>query len=295
MIKIEKIVKPFLLKIPSSSSRSFSARVDRAPDINNIWHYHTELEIIYVKKGDGTQFVGDDIRPFKDGNIIIVGSNLPHYWQYSAKYFENIEDNPIEVYVIHFSNQFWGADFLKLPENTDLQRIIEKSKRGIQLTDCHGTRLGCLIEEIVTGNDRRKILNLMDALLVISETEKKEHLASVGFQGYYQEVERDRIQAIFNHTINHYKRRIDLDEIAGVAKMSRPAFCKFFKAKTGKTYSSFINEIRIGNACRMLIENSLSVKEICFESGFNNFASFHECFKIVTGNTPLQYQKIYNK
>jgi len=286
-------MKPFLLKIQSSSSSSFSARVDRAPDINNIWHYHSELEIIYVKKGEGTQFVGDDIRPFSAGNIIIVGSNLPHYWQYSNKYFEDIDDNPIEVYVIHFSNHFWGTDFLKLPENADLQRIIEKSKRGIQINNCEGTKLGHLIEEIVKGNERRKILNLMDTLLVISETEEKEYLATEGFQGYFQEVERDRIQAIFNYTINHYKRRIDLNEIAGVAKMSRPAFCKFFKAKTGKTYSAFINEIRIGNACRMLIENSLSVKEICFESGFNNFASFHECFKNVTGNTPLRYQKNY--
>lgn len=288
-------MKPFLLKIPSSSSRSFSARVDRAPDINNIWHYHSELEIIYVKKGDGTQFVGDDIRPFREGNVIMVGSNLPHYWQFSSRYLEDIDENPIEIYAIHFSNYFWGNDFLKLPENIELQRIIEKSKRGILLNNCEGTRLGSLIEEIVNGNDRRKILNLMDALLVISETEDKEYLASEGFSGYYQEIERDRIQAIYNYTINHYKRRIDLNEIAGVAKMSRPAFCKFFKAKTGKTYSTFINEIRIGNACRMLTENSLSVKEICFESGFNNFASFHECFKSVTGNTPLKYQKVYNR
>lgn len=288
-------MKPFLLKIPSSSIRSFSARVDQTPDINNIWHYHSELELIYFRKGHGTQFIGDDIRQFSEGNIVLVGSNLPHYWQYAAKYFEDIEDKPIEVFVIHFSNYFWGDDFLKLPENRELQLIIEKAKRGIEICGCNNTRLATAIEDVVLGIERRKILNLMDALLLISEADDKEYLASPGFQSHFQEVERDRLQAIFNYTFNNYKRRIDLDEIAGVAKMSRPAFCKFFKSRTGKTYSTFINEIRIGNACRLLIENAMSVKEICFEAGFNNFASFHQSFKVLTGKTPLQYLKAYNK
>lgn len=287
-------MKPFLLKIPSSSTRSFSARVDTTPDVNNIWHYHSELELLYLKKGEGTQFIGDDIRMFKAGSIILVGSNLPHYWQYANRYFEDISENPIEVYVIHFSNHFWGDDFLKLPENKELQQIIEKAKRGIQLSDAEYPRLATLVEQIVKGREHRKIVNLMDALLEISEAEDKQFLASTGFQSYFQEVERDRIQAIYNYTLNHYQRKIDLDEIAGVAKMSRPAFCKFFKARTGKTFSTFINEIRIGNACRLLIENAMSVKEICFESGFNNFASFHQSFKGITGKTPLQYQKQYN-
>ena len=150
-------MKPFLLKIPSSSTRSFSARVDTTPDVNNIWHYHSELELLYLKKGEGTQFIGDDIRMFKAGSIILVGSNLPHYWQYANRYFEEISENPIEVYVIHFSNHFWGDDFLKLPENKDLQQIIEKAKRGIQLTDAEHPRLAGLIEEIVKGKEHRKI------------------------------------------------------------------------------------------------------------------------------------------
>jgi AraC-like DNA-binding protein/quercetin dioxygenase-like cupin family protein len=285
-------MKPFLLTIPSNASHSFSARIDRSPGINNIWHYHTELELIYLKKGSGTQFVGDSIKPFKEGDIILVGSNLPHYWQYASKHFDAAAENPTEVYVVHFSNKFWGEEFLKLPENAALKHIIEKAARGIQLTDCTHTRLARLIEDVVTGHDNRKILNLMDALLVIAESAEKQYLASEGFSGYFHELERNRIQAIYNYTLNNYKNRISLDDISGVAKMSRPAFCKFFKARTGKTYSAFVNDIRIGNACRMLLENAMSVKEICFESGFNNFASFHHCFKSITGCTPHQYKKV---
>jgi transcriptional regulator GlxA family with amidase domain len=115
----------------------------------------------------------------------------------------------------------------------------------------------------------------------------------LGFQYDFQETERDRIQSIYNYTILNYKKKIELQEIAQVAKISRNSFCKFFKSRTGKTYTAFTNEIRIGHACRMLIEDKMSVKEICFECGFYNFASFHKCFKEITGRTPLKYQKSF--
>ena len=285
-------MKPLLLKLASNSVRSFHVRIDKTPDVNNIWHYHAELELIYVKKGSGTQFIGDDVRPFKAGNIILVGSNLPHYWQYADRYFKDIDSEPLEVFVVHFNN-IWGEEFLTLPENRALQLILENSKRGIQIETLNTGRITEVIEAIALGPDSRKILNLMDALLLISESVHKKILASEGFSSQLVKSEMDRMQAIFNFTLNHYHSRVNLDDIADVAKMSRGAFCKFFKAKTGKTYSRFINEIRIGNACRLLIEGHLSVKEICYEVGFNNFVSFHLFFKTIKGKTPVQYQKAY--
>ncbi|MFD2743143.1 MULTISPECIES: AraC family transcriptional regulator [Sphingobacterium] len=285
-------MKPFLLKLASTPERSFSVRIDKTPDVNNIWHYHAELELIYVKKGSGTQFIGDDVRPFKAGNVILVGSNLPHYWQYAEQYFKDIDNQPLEVYVVHFNN-IWGEDFLALPENRALQQIIDKAKRGIQIETASDERITSVIEAIAQGSDSRKIFNLMDALLLISESSDQQILASEGFNNQLVKSEMDRMQAIFNFTLNHYHSRVNLDDISEVAKMSRGAFCKFFKAKTGKTYSRFINEIRIGNACRLLIEGHLSVKEICYEVGFNNFVSFHLFFKNIKGKTPVQYQKAY--
>jgi transcriptional regulator GlxA family with amidase domain len=132
-------------------------------------------------------------------------------------------------------------------------------------------------------------------LLAIGDSAENNTLASMGFQHNFQESEKDRINAIYNYTIANFKKKISLEEIAAVANISPNSFCKFFKSRSRKTYSRFINEIRVGNACKLLINNQLNVKEICYDSGFYNFASFHKYFKEITGKSPLSYQKTYIK
>ena len=286
-------MKPHRLTIAAGSAQSFSARRDVQPDVNNRWHYHEELELIYIKSGRGTQFIGDSIRNFTDGDVVLVGSNLPHFWQFDNHYFES-QAQPVDVYVIHFARDFWGKDFLNLPENTEIHKVVENSKQGIQVMGASREALAELIVKAVETTGARKILHLIEALIQIGKCKDSKYLVSFGFQSDFQEAERDRIQSIYNYTILNYRKKIELKEIAGVAQISRNSFCKFFKSRTGKTYSLFTNEIRIGHACRLLIENTMSVKEICYECGFYNFASFHKCFKDITGRTPLQYQKSFN-
>lgn len=287
-------MKPHRLTISSGSAQSFSARRDTLPSVNNRWHYHEELELIYIKSGRGTQFIGDSIRNFTDGDVVLVGSNLPHFWQFDSQYFEEGKTLEADVYVIHFARDFWGPAFLNLPENLELNRVIEHSKQGIQVMGTSRHILAGLIVKIVEAAGTKKILHLIEALLEIGQCRDVNYLVSMGFQSDFQENERDRIQSIYNYTILNYRKKIELKEIAAIASISRNSFCKFFKLRTGKTYSAFTNEIRVGHACRLLIENKMSVKEICYECGFYNFASFHKCFKDITGQTPLKYQKQYN-
>lgn len=282
-------MKPHHLAISTDSTKSFSTKHEVLPDVNNWWHYHDELELIYFKNGSGTQFVGDNISNFTNGDIVLVGSNLPHYWQYS----EQFKDAAIEVYVVHFNKDFWGKEFLNLPENLELARVIEQSKQGIQIKENTNTYLNESIIRIVESQGTRKIINLMEVLLEIGKCANSQRLVSLGFKADFQESERDRVQNIYNYTLKNYKEQISLDTISKIAKMSKTSFCKFFKLRTGKTYSVFLNEIRIGNACKMLIEKQMTVKEICFESGFMNFSSFHKCFKEITGQTPLKYQQSF--
>jgi len=239
--------------------------------------------------------VGDSIRNFSNGDVVLVGSNLPHFWQFDDIYFDNENPQPTDVYVVHFAKDFWGNSFLNLPENQELSRVIEQSKQGIQVTEKWKEIVARLIVKIIEAGGAHKIINLMEALLEIARSKEVNYLVSLGFQSDFQETERDRIQSIYNYTITNYRKKIELAEIAGVARMSRNSFCKFFKSRTGKTYSLFTNEIRVGHACRLLIENKMNVKEICYECGFYNFVSFHKCFKDITGKTPLQYQKSYNQ
>jgi AraC-like DNA-binding protein len=283
-------MKPQLLKVSAGASSSFSMRQDRIPNVNNRWHYHPEVELIYFKEGQGKQFIGDNINTFQSGDVILVGANLPHYWTFDDKYFNSklVEPN---VFVIHFCDNFWGKDFLNIPENLLLKNILQTAKRGIQVTGETKEYIGNLLEEMINSVGCRKIILLLDALITIANSDKFKLLSSIGFQPNIWESENDRINSIYQYTLANYKRKIQMEEVAAVAFMSPNSFCRFFKSKTRKTYSKFVIEIRVGIACKLLIGNNLSIKQICYESGFNNFPSFHKYFKIITNKTPLNYQK----
>lgn len=284
-------MRPQLLKVTKEPQYSFSVRRDHAPYVNNRWHYHPEVELIHFKRGEGTQFIGDNIRPFKAGDVVLVGANLPHYWRFDDVYFE--ENAPVEadVRVAHFCENFWGSQFLELPENMNIKNLLDKSKRGLQVTGTTRIKVATLLGSLLESTNTQRIILLMEVLNIIASCKELEQLSSIGFRYEKVEDENDRINAIYEYSLKNFKRPILLEEIAGVANISPNSFCRYFKSRTRKTYSQFLIEIRVGHACKLLIENNLSIKQLCYESGFNNFTSFHKYFKLITSKSPLTYQK----
>jgi AraC-like DNA-binding protein len=282
-------MKPKLLKVHKQSLLSFSVRQDMMPNINNKWHYHPEIELIYFHKGSGTQFIGDSIRRFEPGNIVLVGSNLPHYWKYDEQ-DDNHEESPYST-VIHFFDDFWGQTFLNLPENNVIKNVLEKAKRGIQISASKEKQIAKLIEHIAMAKSPIRILLLMETLTAIGMIKSEAVLSSIGFKYNLEESDRYRINQIYDYSIANFKEKILLEKVADLANLTTNSFCRYFKTKTQKTYMQFINEIRIGQACRLLIEDEINIKQVCYESGFNNSSSFHTTFKSITGKTPLMYKQ----
>ncbi len=284
-------MRPQLLKVSKEPQHSFSVRQDLVPYVNNRWHYHAEVELIHFKKGEGTQFIGDSIKKFKAGDVVLVGSNLPHYWRFDDAYFE--EDAPVaaDVRVAHFCEDFWGSQFLELPENINIRSLLDKARRGLEITGKTRQKVAELLNSLLHTSDNHRIILLMEALNTIAACKQLAPLSSIGFKYDLVEDEKDRINAIYEYSLKNFKRPIQLEEIAGVANISPNSFCRYFKSRTRKTYSQFLIEIRVGYACKLLIENSLSIKQLCYESGFNNFTSFHKYFKLITSKSPLTYQR----
>lgn len=288
-------MKPQLLKVSTGPAHSFSARRDTVPYVNNRWHYHREIELIHFEKGQGTQFVGDDIRNFADGDVVLIGSNLPHYWSFDSSYFEVDGSEAADVRVVHFNADFWGADFLNLPENTNIKLLLQRAKQGVAIHGVAREQVKKCLEELLDSEGTKRIILLIDALLIIANTKENQTLSSLGFNPHFHHKEKDRVNSIYDFALTHFKQKISLDEVAAVAGMSSNAFCRYFKSRTGKTFSQFLIEIRVGHACKLLIENNLTVKQVCYESGFHNFAGFHKYFKQITGKSPLNYQRAYLK
>jgi AraC-like DNA-binding protein len=283
-------MRPQLLKVLKGPDRSFSVRRDLFP-INNRWHYHSEVELIHIKKGEGTQFIGDSIKRFKAGDVILVGSYLPHYWRFDDIYYEENAKAVADIRVAHFNENFWGENFLNLPENINLKAVLEKARRGLQVTGRTKQKVAELLEELQEVEGPQRIILLIEALSAIANVKQVAPLSSMGFKPDLVDAEKDRINAIYEYSIKNFKRKIQLEEIADVANISPNSFCRYFKSKTRKTYSQFLIELRVGHACKLLIENNQCIKRLCYESGFNNFTSFHKYFKMITGKSPLVYQK----
>ncbi len=284
-------MRPQLLKVSKGPNYSFSVRRDLVPHINNKWHYHSEVELIHFKQGEGTQFIGDSIERFNSGNVILVGANLPHYWRFDDVYFSEENATAADVRVAHFTETFWGTTFLDLPENMNIKTALELGRRGLRITGKSAIEVADLLQKLVDADRGQRLVLLLQALNIIGEQKDIKVICSIGFNPVLIEHEKDRINDIYEYSLKKFKDKILLQEIAEVANISPSSFCRYFKSRTRKTYSQFLIELRVGHACKMLIENNQSIKQICYESGFNTFTHFHKHFKQITGRSPLIYQK----
>ena len=281
-------MKPIIEKLPLAENRSFAAKTHATPQFEVPWHQHIEYELILFTQGEGTSYIGNYVGTFSTGDIFFLGSNLPHTFQ------KTNTDLFTSAVVVHFRNDFWGKEFLELPETRILRQLFELSASGIRITG----KTKQLLEPMIKGLEDRtgfnSIIALCECLQTIAETTEFETVST-------QEIiqlnpkRQERIDAIFQYTIAHFQDAISLTDIASNAGMSVPAFCSYFKKTTKKTYIEFLNEVRIGHACKQLMDTQMSVQEICYDSGYSTLANFNKQFIHVKKVTPSQYRKVFMK
>ena len=286
-------MKPILRKIDTGTDYSFSIREDIHPYLYNHWHYHPEVELTLIRKGKGIRLVGDSIQPFEDGDLVLLGANIPHLWRSDASYFDRSSGLTIEAIAIHFKADFWGNAFLGLPELSFIKKLLDSAQRGIRLLGGTHERVAAKMEEIIHATGAARIERLLHILDLIATSTECELLSSTGFVQAFNANNADRIDQIFNYTFTHFKEPLSIEKVAAAVNLSPHSFCRYFKTRTLKTYWQFLLEIRIGYACKRLLENKQNISQIAFESGFSNLSNFNRQFKAVMGLTPQQYLKAY--
>ena len=286
-------MKPLFHKVPTSLQNSFGIRHDIEPNFGKIWHYHPELELHYVVRGEGVRFIGDNISNFSSGEMILLGENLPHTWRCHEEYYQQQSGLEVEAIVIQFLPDCLGKDFIHLPESFLIPKLFDKAKKGMIINGTAREKLIKLLESAPKANQIDKLLLLVNILKVLAETEEFTEITSA--HAFYQSNETDslRLNKICSFTLTHYKREITLEEIAAISNLSITSFCRYFRLMTNKTYYDFLIEIRISHACRLLVEDKFPTDVICFECGFNNVSNFYRHFKKVTGTTPMDYKRKY--
>lgn len=287
-------MKPILRKIDTGHNYSFSIREDISPYLYNHWHFHPETELTLIRKGSGMRLVGDSMEPFSDGDLILLGGNLPHMWRCDGAYFKGEPDIHVEAVAIHFMDSFWGTPFLEMPEMKDVRDLLFKAKRGIRIEGEARERITRMMEKSLDASKVERVTLLVDMLNIVSEGQYT-ILSGVGFSRSYDLMQTDQINLIYNYTLDHFQEEITIRDVAAVASISPNSFCRYFKSRTLKTYWEFLLEIRIGYACKLLIDNKMSISQICYSCGFNNLSNFNRQFKHITGMTPSVYHREHTK
>ncbi|HET8828544.1 MAG TPA: AraC family transcriptional regulator [Pelobium sp.] len=286
-------MKPYFHKVATDLQSSFVIRHDILPDFGKLWHYHPELELHYVVKGNGVRFIGDNISNFSSGEIILLGENLPHTFRCNEDHHQYTPEVEVEAIVIQFLPDCLGKSFLNLPELFMMQKLFEKAKKGMILNGKAQQEVANLMKAATEAVHLDKIIILLSILKTLSETDEYTEITAA--HAFYQSNESDtiRLNKICNYTLSNYKKEITLDEIAAISNLSVTSFCRYFKLMTKKTFYDFLIEIRVSHACRLLVEDRLPTEVICFECGFNNISNFYRHFKKTTAMTPKQYKKTY--
>ena len=280
-----------LRPLTSTPDRSFLIRTDTGQNLVNNWHYHPETELLFIKKSSGTWLIGDHIGHFQSGDIVLIGPGLPHCFRHEKKYTRKKTRTAGETICIKFLPEMFGDVFLNLPETKAIKKTLAESSCALRLQGKTKITIARIIEKILTAPPGKKMIHLLSILEEIAEHKEFTTLSSKGFMQSHDDMDKERIKAIFEYTFNHYHDKITINDLASLVNMTRESFCRYFKSKTKKTYSRFLMEVRIGSACRLLAENELNVAGVSYECGYNNISHFNHQFKFITGKKPLQYKK----
>ncbi|MEN3323901.1 AraC family transcriptional regulator [Mariniflexile soesokkakense] len=279
--------KPTFRKLTPSFGSSILVKqhVETIDKDGAYWHFHPELELIYINKGQGKTHIGNHLSYFNNSQLILIGSNLPH-----NGFTDRLTANGTET-TVQFKSNFLGDDFLNVPEMTAIVSLFERAKQGIRFKVETKKIIGPKIDKLLEHHGLKRVLKFLDILNYLATTEDYSLLNADGFAFETEPQDSGKIDIIFKYVNKNFQNHITLDEIADEVSMTVPAFCRYFKKATGKTFTQLVNEYRVVHATKLLNESQKSIADICFECGFNNFSHFNKQFNEVTGKSASNYRK----
>ena len=258
------------------------------------WHYHPEYELVLVIRSKGRRMVGDHIGYFENEDLVFMGPYLPHVWVNDPLFFNGESDHPADAIVIHFSEDFLGEGFFKIPEMESFKNFLRLSNQGLAIHGKSRKEINAVMKKMIPMNAVQRLSALISIFDMLSRTTEYEALASQGFVQKTTLQSSDHFRRINEYIMMNFQEEISLPEVAEVANMAVTTFCNFFKENFRVTFVEYVNTLRVGYACKLLAESDLHIVEIAYKCGFNNLANFNRQFKKYKNMTPSEYRKTVN-
>jgi AraC-like DNA-binding protein len=284
-------MKAQLIDIGLSHSKKIHIKKVDKFFLDEPFHFHHLCELVWVEESFGKRIIGDSIGNFEDGDLILMGPELPHIWQNDEIYYRKKKGHRVKATVIYFP-----ADLpLNLTDEQNIlnpiQELIKKAARGLAFYGSTRQKVSQILSAISGEEGLTKIINFLEVIDILSQSTEYKQLTSISFKNLYDEKDTDRINKVYQFLMQNFYRDINLQEVSDLCNMTPNAFCRFFKSRTQKSFTQFLNELRIGHACKLIQNEAYSIADVCYESGYNNLTNFNKFFKSITGLTPSGYRK----
>lgn len=286
-----KNLQPQLKKIVPLTGNSFYVKRFKQSDNNAIpyWHFHPEIELVYINYGQGKRHIGNHISYYHDGDLLLIGSNVPHYG-----FAGRLTKNESEI-IVQFLPDFMGTDFLSSIEMKEINLLIQKSVQGLSFSGGTKEQVGIKLTQLLNLKGFDRLMKFLDILRTLALSKEVEILNAGGMFLEVYANEHDRMTLIYDYVANNFTETIELERIASIVSMTVPSFCRYFKKVTNKTFTQYVNEYRIVHAQKLLSEQDMTITEVSLTSGFNNISHFNKQFKLHTQKSPRDYRKELTK
>lgn len=282
-------MKPVFGQVERTDQTFFRLKIKKSQRADFLWHFHDVYELNLMVSSHGTRFVGDHIAQYQDGDLVLMGPRLPHTWYSDPLLLGN---NGIHHSIsIQFTDSFLGAHLFKQKEWRHIGRLLARAARGMRFTESLDRSVPAAILELNESAGPQQLIKFLTILDKLGRSTNYELLSSKQFNPILDEQIKTRIDKVCRYLSENYTRPLALPEIASIANLSISAFCRFFKMTMGKTLVAYVNELRVGLACQMLVETEASIAEIAFESGFNNLSNFNRRFLEIKQISPSLYRR----
>lgn len=256
-------------------------------------HRHEEIQLTWIMQGEGTLIAGNNIHPFKADEIYLLGPNLPHVFKSELEYFDPDSDKKVHTLTIFFNPYGQLESLFSLPEMKFIRSFLQNLNTGFKVPQHLFSEISGRMLSVQNAEGLDQLMQFLQLLKSFSLLNKLEPLTVNSYPRNITDSEGMRIGLIYNYIIQNFDKTITLEDVSDQAHMTPHAFCRYFKKHTRHTFVSFLNRIRINEACKMLNNNSDSIASVAYDCGFSSITNFNRVFKIVTGKSPSAYMLKY--
>lgn len=287
-------MKPVFVKILESvQNEVFFIRITDRPYFSTEFHFHRECQMNYIIESEGKRIIGDSVEAFESDELTFLGSDIPHVWHNDKPYFEKNKSAHQAKSISLFLDPDKLLELLShLGPISKLESFLNTARRGIKFSGQTKRALKQLLFEMAEQEGLARVITLLKTLDLLCSTTEYELCASNGYVNTYQAKDNDRMDKVFKHVLSNFTTEIKLEKIAAMANMNKQAFCRYFKSRTQKTFIQFVNEIRIGHACKLMADGESHIAGLAYHCGYNSLSNFNRFFKEIKGVSPREHLRM---